>query len=122
MARRSRLDAELVRRGHARSRAHAAELIAAGRVRVAGTLATKAATQVGVGLWGATPAGGSLTENLQPVPAGPVCLSVWQFDRGYNFAQVPSTVMVTGTGAGPSARTTDLPPRVTAASAVTRFD
>ncbi|AAZ56067.1 hemolysin [Thermobifida fusca] len=48
MARRSRLDAELVRRGHARSRAHAAELIAAGRVRVAGTLATKAATQVGV--------------------------------------------------------------------------
>lgn len=47
MARRSRLDAELVRRGHARSRAHAAELIDAGRVRVAGNPATKAATQVG---------------------------------------------------------------------------
>lgn len=48
MARRSRLDAELVRRSHARSRSHAAELIEAGLVRVAGTVATKAATQVGV--------------------------------------------------------------------------
>ncbi len=47
MARRSRLDAELVRRGHARSRAHAAELISAGLVRVAGNVAVKAATQVG---------------------------------------------------------------------------
>lgn len=44
--RRQRLDAELVRRGMARSRAHAAELIAAGRVAVAGTTATKPATQV----------------------------------------------------------------------------
>ena len=40
--RRSRLDAELVRRGQARSRAEAAELIAAGRVLVAGQVATKA--------------------------------------------------------------------------------
>ncbi|GAA3757035.1 23S rRNA (cytidine1920-2'-O)/16S rRNA (cytidine1409-2'-O)-methyltransferase [Spinactinospora alkalitolerans] len=47
MAKRSRLDAELVRRGHARSRGHAAELIEAGRVRVGGTVAAKAATQVG---------------------------------------------------------------------------
>ncbi|TDQ47544.1 TlyA family RNA methyltransferase [Actinorugispora endophytica] len=47
MAKRSRLDAELVRRGHARSRSHAAELIDAGLVRVAGGVATKAATQVG---------------------------------------------------------------------------
>lgn len=46
MARRVRLDAELVRRGLARSRQHAAELIAAGRVSVSGTVATKAATQV----------------------------------------------------------------------------
>lgn len=46
MARRTRLDAELVRRGLARSRGHAAELIAAGRVRVAGQTATKAATAV----------------------------------------------------------------------------
>lgn len=45
--RRLRLDAELVRRGLARSREHASELVAAGRVTVAGTKATKAATQVG---------------------------------------------------------------------------
>lgn len=47
MARRARLDAELVRRGLARSRAHAADLIAAGQVVVAGQAAGKAATQVG---------------------------------------------------------------------------
>ena len=45
MARR-RLDAELVRRGLARSRDTAQELIAAGQVRVGGQTATKAATQV----------------------------------------------------------------------------
>jgi 23S rRNA (cytidine1920-2'-O)/16S rRNA (cytidine1409-2'-O)-methyltransferase len=43
---RSRLDSELVRRGLARSRDHAAELIAAGRVAVAGQTAGKPATQV----------------------------------------------------------------------------
>jgi 23S rRNA (cytidine1920-2'-O)/16S rRNA (cytidine1409-2'-O)-methyltransferase len=42
----SRLDAELVRRGLARSREQAAELIAAGRVAVSGQLASKSATQV----------------------------------------------------------------------------
>ncbi len=46
MPRRLRLDAELVRRGLARSREHAAELIAAGRVKVAGVVARKAATGV----------------------------------------------------------------------------
>ena len=46
MPRRQRLDAELVRRGLARSRDHAAQLIAAGRVTVAGLTATKAATGV----------------------------------------------------------------------------
>jgi 23S rRNA (cytidine1920-2'-O)/16S rRNA (cytidine1409-2'-O)-methyltransferase len=45
-ARRLRLDAELVRRGLARSREHAATLIADGRVTVGGTVATKAATAV----------------------------------------------------------------------------
>ncbi|WP_335982205.1 MULTISPECIES: TlyA family RNA methyltransferase [Streptomycetaceae] len=45
MARR-RLDAELVRRKLARSREHAGQLIAAGRVTVAGATATKSATQV----------------------------------------------------------------------------
>lgn len=44
--RRARLDAELVRRGLARSRGQAAELVAAGRVRVAGRVATKAATAI----------------------------------------------------------------------------
>lgn len=46
MPRRSRLDAELVRRGLARSRAHAAELVSAGRVRVGGLVAGKPATAV----------------------------------------------------------------------------
>lgn len=46
MPRRARLDAELVRRGLARSRGHAAELIAAGRVTLRGTVASKPATAV----------------------------------------------------------------------------
>lgn len=46
MPRRLRLDAELVRRGLARSREHASELISAKRVKVAGAVATKAATGV----------------------------------------------------------------------------
>jgi 23S rRNA (cytidine1920-2'-O)/16S rRNA (cytidine1409-2'-O)-methyltransferase len=46
MAGRSRLDTELVRRRLARSRDQAAELIASGRVAVAGSTAVKAATQV----------------------------------------------------------------------------
>jgi 23S rRNA (cytidine1920-2'-O)/16S rRNA (cytidine1409-2'-O)-methyltransferase len=45
-ATRVRLDAELVRRGLARSREQAGELVAAGRVTVAGQRAAKAATQV----------------------------------------------------------------------------
>lgn len=44
--RRLRLDAELVRRGLARSREHAAQLISAGRVKVSGAVAAKAATGV----------------------------------------------------------------------------
>ena len=48
MSRRLRLDAELVRRGLARSRDQAADLIAAGRVAVAGQTAVKAASQVAV--------------------------------------------------------------------------
>ena len=46
MPARARLDAELVRRGLARSREQAAELIAAGRVAVSGQTAAKSATQV----------------------------------------------------------------------------
>ncbi len=48
MSRRLRLDAELVRRGLARSREQAADLIAAGRVAVAGQTAAKPASQVAV--------------------------------------------------------------------------
>lgn len=46
MARRLRLDADLVRRHLARSRTHAAELIAEGRVLLDGTIARKPATQL----------------------------------------------------------------------------
>ena len=46
MGRLRRLDAELVRRGLARSRGHAGELVSAGHVLVTGRLATKPATQV----------------------------------------------------------------------------
>ncbi|WP_022916564.1 TlyA family RNA methyltransferase [Ruania albidiflava] len=46
MARRARLDAELVRRGLARSRQHAAALIAQQRVLLDGSAASKPATQV----------------------------------------------------------------------------
>ncbi|MDQ1702750.1 MAG: rRNA (cytidine1920-2-O)/16S rRNA (cytidine1409-2-O)-methyltransferase, partial [Frankiaceae bacterium] len=46
MPRLIRLDAELVRRGLARSREHAASLVEAGRVEVAGRPATKVATSV----------------------------------------------------------------------------
>jgi 23S rRNA (cytidine1920-2'-O)/16S rRNA (cytidine1409-2'-O)-methyltransferase len=48
--RRLRLDAELVRRGLARSREHASELVAAGRVKVSGAVATKPATGVSTDL------------------------------------------------------------------------
>lgn len=48
MARRARVDAELVRRGLARSRQQAAELIGAGRVRIDGMPAAKPATAVSV--------------------------------------------------------------------------
>jgi 23S rRNA (cytidine1920-2'-O)/16S rRNA (cytidine1409-2'-O)-methyltransferase len=46
MSRRLRLDAELVRRGLARSRDQAADLIAAGRVAIAGQVAAKPSSQV----------------------------------------------------------------------------
>jgi 23S rRNA (cytidine1920-2'-O)/16S rRNA (cytidine1409-2'-O)-methyltransferase len=46
VVRRTRLDAELVRRGLARSRDHAARLVEAGRVSIRGVLASKPATAV----------------------------------------------------------------------------
>jgi len=50
VARLRRLDAELVRRGLARSRRHASELVDAGRVTVAGLPALKPAAQVDAGV------------------------------------------------------------------------
>jgi 23S rRNA (cytidine1920-2'-O)/16S rRNA (cytidine1409-2'-O)-methyltransferase len=49
VSRRARLDAELVRRGLARSREHAAALVTAGQVSVPGRAAVKPATQVELG-------------------------------------------------------------------------
>ena len=46
MTRRARVDAELVRRGLARSRQQAAELIGAGRVNINGMPAAKPATAI----------------------------------------------------------------------------
>jgi 23S rRNA (cytidine1920-2'-O)/16S rRNA (cytidine1409-2'-O)-methyltransferase len=46
VVRRTRLDTELVRRGLARSREEASSLVSSGRVRIAGTVASKAATNV----------------------------------------------------------------------------
>jgi 23S rRNA (cytidine1920-2'-O)/16S rRNA (cytidine1409-2'-O)-methyltransferase len=46
VARKARLDAELVRRGLARSRQHAVDLVAEGKVRIAGMPAHKVATAV----------------------------------------------------------------------------
>ena len=46
VTRRARVDAELVRRGLARSRQQAAELIGAGRVRIDGMPAAKPATAI----------------------------------------------------------------------------
>ena len=48
MTRRARVDAELVRRGLARSRQQAAELIGAGRVSIDGMPAAKPATAIAV--------------------------------------------------------------------------
>jgi len=61
VVRRSRLDAELVRRGLARSREQAAELVQAGRVRVAGSTATKPSS-------GVDPATPVLVEQLADLP------------------------------------------------------
>ena len=55
---------------------------------------------------GRDPVGGVLQEYVGDLPAGPNCLTVWQFDRGYNFALVPTSVMVDGG----TARTTAIRP------------
>jgi 23S rRNA (cytidine1920-2'-O)/16S rRNA (cytidine1409-2'-O)-methyltransferase len=66
LARRARLDVELVRRGLARSREQAAGLIAEGRVKVGGAVATKPAT----GVEAATPVVVEAVEGEQWVSRG----------------------------------------------------
>lgn len=71
MARRVRLDAELVRRGLARSRQHASELIAEGRVTVSGATASKPATQV---------------DPAQPVDVTAPVVQTWASRGGHKLA------------------------------------
>jgi 23S rRNA (cytidine1920-2'-O)/16S rRNA (cytidine1409-2'-O)-methyltransferase len=66
MSRKTRLDAELVRRGLARSRQHAVSLVADGRVTVGGLTATKVATAVDA----ETPVAVSLLERDDVVSRG----------------------------------------------------
>lgn len=69
------------------------------------------ATQIGVGLWGAVPVGGVLEEYVGDLPPGPQCITVWQFDQGYNYALVPTSVMVDGGAARAStSRSSSHPP------------
>jgi 23S rRNA (cytidine1920-2'-O)/16S rRNA (cytidine1409-2'-O)-methyltransferase len=63
VGRRRRLDTELVRRGLARSREHAAQLVSQGRVSVSGTPAGKPATQV-------DPAAAVVVEDCHPADPG----------------------------------------------------
>jgi 23S rRNA (cytidine1920-2'-O)/16S rRNA (cytidine1409-2'-O)-methyltransferase len=92
-----RLDAELVRRGLARSREHARELVEAGQVRVGGIVATKAATGVdaaasvvvsaGEGLdlvsRGAVKLAGALDALAGPPVAGRRCLDAGASTGGF---------------------------------------
>ena len=99
-----RLDTELVRRGLARSREQAAELIAAGRVAVGGQAVAKAATQVGPGRGDhvADPASGpdyasrggrklegALAAFADLAVAGRRCLDAGRFDRRLHRCAAP---------------------------------
>jgi 23S rRNA (cytidine1920-2'-O)/16S rRNA (cytidine1409-2'-O)-methyltransferase len=115
---RRRLDAELVRRGLARSREHAAELVGTGRVSVGGRRADKAATQVEAAAavlvtdpapsdsWvgrGAGKLDGALSalaaRGLAPQVAGRVCLDAGASTGGF-------TQMLLARGRRPSMRST----------------
>ena len=56
-------------------------------------------TQVGLGLWGATPVGGTMTENLQPFPPARSACPCGSSTRATTSRWRPTTVMVTCTGA-----------------------
>lgn len=54
------------------------------------------ATNITRTTWGDVPVGGTEQVQLGDLPPGPNCITVWQFDQGYNFAKVPTSVMVDG--------------------------
>jgi len=99
MTRRLRLDAELVRRGLARSREQAADLVAQGRVTVGGAVARKPATGVDTGAAvvvraaetddpdyvsrGAVKLAGALTAFGGPVVSGRRCLDAGASTGGF---------------------------------------
>ena len=107
MVRRMRLDTELVRRGLARSREQAADLIAAGRVAVGGQAAGKAATQVGqdaaITVAEARPGGDYASRggrNLAPAVMGPRHLAdvvLPPFEMVQPWATPPVTAVFPGT-------------------------
>ncbi|MEO5664406.1 MAG: M57 family metalloprotease [Nocardioides sp.] len=47
--------------------------------------------------WDEIPVGGTQRVLLNPLPVGPNCITVWQFDQGYNFAKLSTSVIVEGT-------------------------
>jgi 23S rRNA (cytidine1920-2'-O)/16S rRNA (cytidine1409-2'-O)-methyltransferase len=97
MTTKQRLDAELVRRGLARSREHARELVDAGQVRVGGIVATKPATGVAAGASvvvtvdddpgyvsrGAVKLAGALVDLHGPAVAGRRCLDAGASTGGF---------------------------------------
>src|SRR4051794_33257980 len=97
MTTKQRLDAELVRRGLARSREHARELVDAGQVRVGGIVATKPATGVAAGASvvvtvdddpgyvsrGAIKLAGALQDLRGPAVAGRRCLDAGASTGGF---------------------------------------
>jgi 23S rRNA (cytidine1920-2'-O)/16S rRNA (cytidine1409-2'-O)-methyltransferase len=97
MTTKQRLDAELVRRGLARSREHARELVDAGQVRVGGIVATKPATGVDAGASvvvsvdddpgyvsrGAVKLAGALRDLAGPAVAGRRCLDAGASTGGF---------------------------------------
>ncbi|OPF70578.1 16S/23S rRNA (cytidine-2'-O)-methyltransferase [Streptomyces antioxidans] len=100
--RRVRLDAELVRRKLARSREHASQLIAAGRVTIGGAVATKPATQV------ETSAAVVVIEDDSDPDyvsrgghklAGALCAFSEEYRKGAGAGQAPGAHPATGAGA-----------------------
>jgi hypothetical protein len=73
------------------------------------------ATNITRTTWADIPVGGTDKVQLPPLPAGPTCITVWQFDQGYNFAKVSTSVIIEVPAARTMARraASDLPFRTT---------